>query len=49
MKKYYELIEERLVAMLDWKKGYGTLEEAQEYFKCEIREISKEEFDKYSK
>lgn len=44
MKKYYDLVGQRVVAMLDWKDGYGTLEEAQKYFDCEIRELSKKEF-----
>lgn len=45
MKKYYDLPEERIVAMLDWKEGHGSFEEAKAYFKSEIREISKKEFD----
>ncbi len=46
MKKYYDLVGQRLVACLDWEKGYGSLEQAQKYFDCEIREITKKEFDK---
>lgn len=46
MKKYYDLPVSRLVAMLDWEKGYGSLEQAQKYFKTECREITKKEFDK---
>jgi hypothetical protein len=53
MKKYYDLPESKLVACLDWNKGYGTLEQAQEYFKTEVREITLKEFneigEKYSK
>lgn len=45
MKKYYDLYEERLVAMLDWEKGYGIEKDAQEYFKSKFREISKKEFE----
>lgn len=46
MKKYYDLAEERLVACLEWEKGYGTIEQAKKYFGCEIKEITKKEFDK---
>lgn len=46
MKKYYDLIGQRLVACLDWEKGYGSFGQAQKYFDCEIREITKKEFDK---
>lgn len=46
MKKYYDLVGQRLVARLDWGKGCGSLEQAQKYFDCEIREITKKEFDK---
>lgn len=49
MKKYYDLPNERLVAMLEWNKGYGTLEEAKSYFKSECREISKNEFERLGK
>lgn len=45
MKKYYDLPQSRLVACLDWKEGYGTLEQAQNYLKTEVREVSKKEFD----
>lgn len=45
MKKYYDLPQRSLVACLDWEEGYGTLEQAQNYFKTKIREISKNEFD----
>lgn len=46
MKKYYDLVGQRLVACLDWEKGYGSIEQAQKYFDCEIREITKKEFDR---
>lgn len=45
MKKYYDLPKSRLVAMLDWKPGYGSIEQAQQYFKEECREITKKEYD----
>ena len=45
MKKYYDLVGQRLVACLDWKKGYGSIEQAQKCFGCEIREITKKEFE----
>lgn len=50
MKKYYDLPNTRLVAMLDWEKG-GSLEEARKYLKSdkEVREISKSEFNKLNK
>ena len=31
MKKYYDMPNSKMVAMLDWKDGYGTLEQAREY------------------
>lgn len=44
--KYYDMPNSRLVAMLDWKDGYGTLEQAREYLSDkDTGEISKEEFD----
>lgn len=46
MKKYYELVGQKLVACLDWEREYGTLAQAQKYFDCEIREITKKEFDR---
>lgn len=49
MKKYYDLIGERLVACLDWEDGYGTINQAKKYFGCEIKEITKKEFDKLGK
>lgn len=46
MKKYYDLPNSRLVAMLDWEKG-GTLEEAKKYLSdSDVREISRSEFNK---
>lgn len=54
MKKYYDLPNSRLVAMLEWNDGFGTLEQAKEYFNDkDVREISKKEFniigEEYSK
>lgn len=46
MKKYYELVGQRLVACLDWEKGYGSIEQAKKYFGCEIKEITRKEFNK---
>lgn len=46
MKKYYDLVGQRLVACLDWEKGYGSIEQAKKYFDCEIKEITKKEFDR---
>lgn len=43
-KKYYDLLGQRVVACLDWKKGYGTIEEAKKVLGNNIREISKSEF-----
>lgn len=53
MKKYYDMPNSKLVAMLDWKNGYGTLEQAKEHLSDkDVREISKKEFnllgEKYS-
>lgn len=46
MKKYYDMPNSKLVAMLDWNDGYGTLDEAREYLSDkDVREISKSEFD----
>lgn len=46
MKKYYDMPNSKMVAMLDWKDGYGTLEQAKEYLSDkDTREISKREFD----
>lgn len=46
MKKYYDLPNSRLVAMLDWKKG-GSLEEAKKYLSdLDVREISRSDFNK---
>ena len=54
MKKYYDMPNSKIVAMLDWKDGYGTLEEAREYLSdIDVKEISKKEFnllgEKYSR
>jgi len=51
MKKYYDLPNSRLVAMLDWNNGYGSIEDAREYLKSdkEVREISLSEFNKLGK
>ncbi len=47
MKKYYDMPNSKLVAMLEWKKGQGTIEQAREYLSDkDIREISKSEFDR---
>lgn len=54
MKKYYDMPNSKMVAMLDWKEGHGTLEEAKEYLSSDkdVREITKKEFgylgEKYS-
>lgn len=46
MKKYYDMPNSKIVAMLDWADGYGTLEQAREYLSDkDTREISKKEFD----
>ncbi|MDM0659996.1 hypothetical protein QTH47_12800 [Clostridium perfringens] len=47
MKKYYDMPNSKMVAMLDWKEGHGTLEEAKEYLSSDkdVREITKKEFD----
>jgi hypothetical protein len=51
MKKYYDLPNSRLVAMLDWEDGYGSIEDARNYLKSDIdvREISLSEFNKLGK
>ncbi|WP_180270486.1 hypothetical protein [Clostridium paraputrificum] len=47
MKRYYELIGERLVCELNFKKGYTpTLEAVKKYVGSDVREIDKEEFNK---
>jgi len=46
VKKYYELIGQRLVACVEWEAGYGSMEQARKCFDCEVREITKKEFDK---
>lgn len=53
MKKYYDMPNLKLVAMLNWKNGYGTLEQAKKHLSDpDTREISKKEFnfleEKYS-
>lgn len=46
MKKYYDMPNSKIVAMLDWNDGYGTLDEAKEYLSDkDVREISKKEFN----
>lgn len=52
MKKYYDLYEEKICAILDWKPGCGTIEEARNHFKTDkVNEISLSQFkevrDKY--
>lgn len=51
MKKYYDMPNSRMVAMLDWNKGYGSIEEAREYLKSDsdVREITLSEFNKLGK
>ena len=51
MKKYYDLPNSKLVAMLDWNDGYGSIEQARDYLKSdpEVREISLSEFNKLGK
>jgi hypothetical protein len=48
MKKYYDLPNSRLVAMLDWNDGYGSIEDARDYLKSDpdVKEISLAEFNK---
>lgn len=47
MKRYYELIDKKLVCELDFKKGFiPTLEYVSKCVGSEVREISKEEFNK---
>lgn len=46
MKKYYDMPNRKIVAMLDWNDGYGTLEHAKEYLTDkDVREISRKEFN----
>lgn len=50
MKKYYDLYTERLLAVLDWNKGYGSLEDAKKHFKSnDVREITMKEFNRLEK
>ena len=51
MKKYYDLPNSKLVAMLNWNDGYGSIEEAREYLKSDsdVREVSLSEFNKLGK
>lgn len=50
MKKYYDLYKERIVAILDWNKGYGSLEDAKSHLKTDdVREIDKKEFNRLEK
>ncbi|MDF2800819.1 MAG: hypothetical protein K0S61_722 [Anaerocolumna sp.] len=45
MIRYYELIGQRMVCQLNFKKGFiPTNEYVSNYMKCEVREISKKEF-----
>ena len=47
MKKYYDIPNERLVCMLDWEEGFGSLEQAKRFFGTEnVREITKAEFNR---
>lgn len=50
MKKYYDLYTERLLAVLDWNKGYGSLEDVKKHFKTnDVREITRKEFNRLEK
>ncbi|MGU8718776.1 hypothetical protein ACV3RR_04840 [Clostridium perfringens] len=50
MKRYYDLYEERLIAMLEWKEGYGALTDAKKHFGTDsVREIEVEEFNRLEK
>ena len=50
MKKYYDLYNERLLAILNWNKGCGSLEDAKKYFKSnDVREITRKEFNRLEK
>lgn len=50
VKKYYDLYNERLLAVLDWNKGYGSLEDAKKHFKTDnVREITRKEFNRLEK
>lgn len=54
MRKYYDIPDERLVCMINWENGYGTLKQAKKYFNNDnVREISLKEFnelgEEYSK
>ena len=49
MIRYYELIGQRMVCQLKIKKGFiPTNEYVSNYMKCEVREISKKEFNELS-
>lgn len=49
MKKYYDLYEDKIVAELDWKAGYGSLEDAKNHLKCPFREVDKTEYKRLEK
>lgn len=50
MKKYYDLYEEKLCVILNWNKGYGSIEDAKSHFKTDkVKEISSEEFNRLLK
>lgn len=46
MRRYYDLIGQNLVCALDFKRGFiPTDEYVSKFMKCEVREISKKEFE----
>lgn len=46
MKKYYDLYEEKICAILDWNVGYGSIEDSKSHFKTDkVREVSLKEFN----
>lgn len=49
MKKYYDLMESKLVACIEWEKYNGSFEQAKKYFKESIREVTLKEFRRLEK
>lgn len=50
MKRYYDLYEEKMCAMLDWNKGYGSIEDAKSHLRTDkVREIDLKEFNRLEK
>ncbi|WP_024615827.1 hypothetical protein [Clostridium sp. Ade.TY] len=46
MKRYYDLYEEKICAMLDWNEGHGNIEDAKKHFKTnKVREVGLKEFN----